>query len=85
MFLQVCVILFTVGHAWLLRGACMVATGGVRGCPWDMHGCSRGAGVVAPEGGVHGCSQGACVVALGGCLVAARGAWLLSRGVHGCS
>ena len=50
------------GHAWLLRGgmrggACVVAPGGV---------C-----VVAPRGGMHGCSRGACMVARGGgaCVV----------------
>ena len=75
------------GHAWLLGGACVVALGG-------MCGCSRGACVVAPEGGVHGCSGGhawllpggvcgcswgACVVALGGMHGCSRG------GMRGCS
>ena len=46
------------GHAWLLRGACMVALGG-------MHGCSRG--------GMHGCSGGVCMVAPGGACVVAPG------------
>ena len=74
------------GHAWLLRGACMVAPGGhawlhlgghalmlpgvCMVAPGGMHGCSWG--------GVCGCSGGACMVALGG------HAWLL-RGMHGCS
>ena len=79
MFLQVCVILFTGGHAWLLWGACMVATGGVHGCPRGHAWLLQGGHVwLLRRGGVHGCSQGACVVA-------ARGAWLLSGGVHGCS
>ena len=59
------------GHAWLLRGACMVAPGG---CAWLL----GGACMVAP-GGVHGCSGGACVVAQGG------HAWLLQGGMRGCS
>ena len=42
-----------------LRGVCVVAPGGMRGCSGGgMHGCSEGACVVAPGG--------ACVVALGG-------------------
>ena len=53
MFLHLSVILSTGGggHAWL--------HGGVHGhSGWGgMHGCSRGACVVAP-GGVHGCSGG---------------------------
>ena len=61
------------GHAWLLGG---------------MHGCSRGACVVAPGGGMrgcfwgvmHGCSGGVCIVApgWGACMVA-------PGGMHGCS
>ena len=70
----------------------MVAPGGV-------HGCSRGACVVAPRGvcmvapggacvvapgGVHGCSRGACVVAPRGvCMVAPGGGMRGCSGVHG--
>ena len=53
----------------------------LRGCSrmGGVHGCSRGACVVAP-GGVRGCSWGgACVVAPGGAC------WLLLGGMHGCS
>ena len=85
------------GHAWLLRGVCVVAPGE------GMHSCSGGVCVVAPGkghawllgGSVCGCSGG-CVVALGGhvwllwgaCMVALGGhVWLLQGGggVHGCS
>ena len=84
------------GGAWLLRGACMVALGGMHGCSggghaWllrgGMRGCSRGACVVAPGGacvvalgGMHGCSGGACMVALGACVVAPRGACVVALG-----
>ena len=75
-----------------LRGVCVVAPGG-------MHGCSRGAHVVAPRGGMRGCSWGEgdmCGCSHGGvhgcpvgaCMVAPRGhAWLLwgRGGMHGCS
>ena len=47
------------GHAWLLQW------GGMCGCSWGVHGCSRGHAWLLP-GGVCGCSGGACVVALGG-------------------
>ena len=67
---------------WLLRGGgCMVAPREVHGYLGGMHGCLRGACMVAPGG---------CVVALGGhawllpggCVVALGGhAWLLSGGV----
>ena len=79
-----CVWLLWGGHAWLLRGACMVALGGLRGC-------SGGACVVALGGhvwllpswvnfsGMCGCSGGACVVAPGGMRGCSRG------GVRGCS
>ena len=80
---------------WLLRGACMVAWGGMHdwGHAWlllgggGMCGCSPGGGAWLLQGGV-------CVVALGGvCGCSGRGmcgclggnAWLLLRGVHGCS
>ena len=46
-------------------GACVVARGG--------HGCSGGGG----GGRMRGCSGGACMVALGACMVARGGAWLL--------
>ena len=51
-----------------------------------MHGCSRGAFVVAP-GGVCGCSGGHVWLLLGGMHGCSRGwhAWLLPGGVHGCS
>ena len=89
------------GHAWLLpgvgacidapgRGACMVATGG------GMHGCSRGACVVAPgehawlvpggpawllPGGCAWLLPGACAwLLLGACVVAPRGRAWLLRG-----
>ena len=79
MFLQVSVILSTGGHVWLLWGVCG-CSGGVCGCSWEgMHGCSRGACVVAP-GGV-------CVVAPGGhgSLLLGGHAWLLWGGMHGYS
>ena len=54
-----------------------------------MHGCSRGACVVAPGGGVHGCSGGhawllwgVCMVARGACMVAPGGACVVARGGH---
>ena len=61
------------GGAWLLWG--------------DMHGCSRGACMVAlgghpcmvTPGGVHGCSGG------GMCGCSRGHAWLLQGGMHGCS
>ena len=72
--------------AWLLRGACVVAWGG-------MHGCSGGACVVA-RGGVW-LLQGACMVFSGGgaCMVFAGGmhgffwgdAWFFRGGMHGFS
>ena len=66
------------GHAWLLQGVCMVA---LRGHAWLL------------RGGMHGCSRGACVVAPGGCMVAPGGGvfalgghvWLLWGGMCGCS
>ena len=83
------------GHAWLLRGACVVALGeGVcvvapGGCmvaPRGVCGCSRGACMVAPrghawllQGGMHVCSWGACMVPPVGACVVAPG------GMHGCS
>ena len=68
-----------LGGAWLLRGVCVVAPGGMHGCSGGMCGCSRGACMVA-LGGMRGCSRGACVVAPGGaCMVAPGG------GMHGCS
>ena len=67
MFLQVSVILFTGGHAWLLRGGMCGCSGGHVWLLWGgMCGCS--------QGGVCGHSGGACVVALGGaCMVAPGG------------
>ena len=69
------------GHAWLL---------------WEgMCGCSWGACVVAPGGGMRGCSQGGMRGCSGGaCMVAPwRHAWLLpgacmvapGGGMRGCS
>ena len=71
-FLHLFVILFTGGHAWLLRRGCWR---GMHGCSWEghvwlflggMHGCS--------QGGMCGCSGGAFMVALGG---GGGHAWLL--------
>ena len=54
------------GCSW--GGTCMVAPGG--------------ACVVAPRGGMHGCSRGACVVAWGGvCGCFGGHTWLLQGGV----
>ena len=54
------------GHVWLVPGGvcvvgpggmCMVALGGHAWLfPGCVCGCSRGACMVAPGGGVHGCS-----------------------------
>ena len=53
-----CVVAPRRGHAWVLRGACVVARGGH---VWGgMHSCSWG--------GVCGCSRGACMVSPGGCM-----------------
>ena len=78
------------GHAWLLGGD------GVHGClgghAWlllgGVCGCSRGACVVAPRGGMHGCSLGGHAwLLLGGhvWLLLGGHAWLLPGGMHGCS
>ena len=70
-FTGVC--LSTGGHAWLLRGVCMVAPG------WGgMHGCSRGWHAWLLWGDLH-CSGGVCGCSRGG------HAWLLWGGMHGCS
>ena len=68
------------GHAWLLRGVCVVAPGG-----GDMRGCTGGEG---GGGGIRGFIRGeACVVALGqhawfysgACMVLFRGhVWFYS-------
>ena len=51
-----------------------------------MVGVGGGVCVVAPGVGVHGCSRGACVVALGGHAWLFGGhAWLLRGGMRGCS
>ena len=79
MFLQVCLILFMGGHAWLLWGS-------IRGCSGGHAWLLRGACMVA-LGGVHGCygghvwllQGGACMVAPGGACVVAMG------GMCGCS
>ena len=66
------------GCAWLLRG-CIVAPGV---CAWLL-----GGHVWLLLGGVHGCSRGACMVAPAGwaCMVAPGGhAWLLWGGMYGC-
>ena len=60
------------GHAWLLRGACMVARGGC--------GCSRGACVVA-WGGMHGCSGGHAWLLGGHAWLLGGHAWLLQGGL----
>ena len=68
------------GHAWLLRGMCVVAPGGAcmvalgGGGAWLL----RGVCVVA-LGGVHGCSWGVYMVAPGGGMCGCLG------GMRGCS
>ena len=93
-FLHLFVILFTGGaymvaprgRAWLLRGVCMVAWGGMHGCSGGVCMVALGVYVVAP-GGCLVASRGACMVAPGGaCMVAPGGhVWLLWGGMHGCS
>ena len=68
-----CVWLLPGGHVWLLGGHAWLLGGwGVHAwLLWGgMHGCSGGACMVAPGGGMRGCSGGMC-----GC----------SGGMHGCS
>ena len=82
------------GHAWLLRGVCMVAQGGVcvvapGGHAWLLQGvCMVAPGGVrgCSRGGMCGCSGGACVVALGGHAWLLWGACVVALGgMHGCS
>ena len=63
------------------RGACVVAQGGHAWLLWGgVHGCSRGACVVAPGGGMRGCSRGGmCGCSWGGVHGCSGG------GMHGCS
>ena len=100
MFLQVSVCP-QGGHAWLLRGACVVALGVCVVAPGGMRGywgghvwlLLGGACMVALGGVCMVAPRGACVVARGACVVALGGmrgcsgghAWLLWGGMHGCS
>ena len=57
-FTPVCHSVHKGGHAWLFRGggACVVALGGVHGCPRGVGvcGCSGEACIVLFRGGMHG-------------------------------
>ena len=79
MFLQVSVCP-QGGHAWLLRGACVVALGGMCGCSGGgMHGCSGGGHVWLLLGGHAWLLPGGCAWLLPGGYVWLLGghAWLL--------
>ena len=60
------------GHAWLLRGGCVVARGGMHGCSGGgMHGC---------YGGMRGCYRGHAWLLWGVCMVALGGHARLLQG-----